>query len=112
MRKLNWVKMLVAAATIGLSTGFAHGEGDGLTKVTLALGWLRNGQYASILAADAMGYFKDEGIKLELIDGGPGKSPVSFVGVGKADFGIHGPTFVFSAPLKRMPTPFSRSFSS
>ncbi|MBN9078864.1 MAG: hypothetical protein BGN87_19020 [Rhizobiales bacterium 65-79] len=103
MRKLNWVKMLVAAATIGLSTGFAHGEGDGLTKVTLALGWLRNGQYASILAADAMGYFKDEGIKLELIDGGPGKSPVSFVGVGKADFGIHGPTFVFSARVAPAP---------
>lgn len=103
MLKLKWLKTLVAAALLSAPAGLAHAQDDGLTKVTLALGWLRNGQYAALMAADAMGYFKEEGISLELIDGGPGKSPVSFVGVGKADFGIHGPTFVFSARVAPSP---------
>lgn len=59
-----------------------------LTNIKLALPWLRNGQYSAVMAADTMGFFKDEGLQIELIDGGPGKNVVLTVGTGQAEFGI------------------------
>lgn len=59
-----------------------------LTNVRLALPWFRNGQYSALMAADAKGFFAEEGLKLEMIDGGPGKNSVLTVGTGQAEFGI------------------------
>src|SRR4029079_1738753 len=56
--------------------------------VSTQLGWLRNGEVAPVMVADAKGYFKDEGITHKILDGGPGKNPVPIVGAGQADFGI------------------------
>jgi ABC-type nitrate/sulfonate/bicarbonate transport system substrate-binding protein len=53
-----------------------------MTAVT-QLGWLRNGEYAPIIIADAKGYFKEEGIDHKIIDGGPGKNPIPIVAVGR-----------------------------
>jgi NitT/TauT family transport system substrate-binding protein len=58
-----------------------------MTAVT-QLGWLRNGEYAPIIIADAKGYFKEEGIDHKIVDGGPGKNPIPIVAVGQAQFGI------------------------
>lgn len=74
-----------------------------LTEVKIALSWLRNGQYAAVMAADSKGYFADEGLKLTLIDGGPGKNPVPMVGVGQAQFGIISAASIFSARLAPSP---------
>lgn len=98
-----WTRTLIAAATLGASVHIANAQSADLTDVTVALGWLRNGQYSALLAADAEGYFEDEGLRLTLIDGGPGKNPVATVGAGQADFGITGATFIFSARLAPEP---------
>lgn len=74
-----------------------------LQEVKIALGWFRNGQYAALMAADVEGYFKDEGIAIELLDGGPGKNPIAIVGVGQADFGVVFGTSVFRARLASTP---------
>ncbi|MBS0519773.1 MAG: ABC transporter substrate-binding protein [Proteobacteria bacterium] len=58
-----------------------------MTAVT-QLGWLRIGEYAPILIAEAKGFFKDEGIEHKTIDGGPGKNPIPIVAVGQAQFGV------------------------
>lgn len=76
-----------------------------LDKVSVALGWLRNGQYAPLMVADAQGFFEAEGIELEIIDGGPGKNPMPMVGVGQADFGIGGGASIFLARLAEAPVP-------
>ncbi len=89
----HWLASMVAAASLAASVSIASAD----TEVTVSLGWLRNAQYAPLYAADVNGYFKDEGLKLQLLDGGPGKNPVSTVGAGQADFGITGGTFIFSA---------------
>ena len=47
------------------------------TEVATQLGWLRNGEFAPVMVADAKGYFAEEGIKHRIMDGGPGKNPVS-----------------------------------
>ena len=58
-----------------------------MTAVT-QLGWLRNGEYAPIMMAEAKGFFKDEGIDHKIVDGGPGKNPIPIVAVGQAQFGL------------------------
>ena len=58
-----------------------------MTAVT-QLGWLRNGEYAPVMIAEAKGYFKEEGIDHKIVDGGPGKNPIPIVAVGQAQFGL------------------------
>jgi NitT/TauT family transport system substrate-binding protein len=76
---------VVMAAIAGLAAYDANAEQ--MTAVT-QLGWLRIGEYAPIMVADAKGFFKEEGIDHKAIDGGPGKNPIPIVAVGQAQFGI------------------------
>jgi NitT/TauT family transport system substrate-binding protein len=62
-------------------------EAQQMTAIT-QLGWLRNGEYAPVMIADAKGFFKDEGIDHKIVDGGPGKNPIPIVAVGQAQFGL------------------------
>ncbi len=52
------------------------------------LGWLRNGEFAPLMVAEAKGFFTEEGIAHRIVDGGPGKNPVPIVAVGQAQFGL------------------------
>jgi len=74
-----------------------------LEEVRIALSWLRNGQYAALMVADAKGYFAEEGLRVSLIDGGPGKNPIPTVGVGQAQFGVIGASHIFLARLAPNP---------
>jgi NitT/TauT family transport system substrate-binding protein len=76
---------IVAVVAVGLVAAHANAED---TPVTTQLGWLRIGEYAPILIAEAKGFFKDEGIDHKTVDGGPGKNPIPLVAVGQAQFGI------------------------
>ena len=76
------------------------GTAQAPVEVKTQLGWLRNGEFAPIMVADAKGFFTEEGIKHRILDGGPGKNPVPIVGVGQAQFGITaGGNAVFQARL-------------
>ncbi len=71
-----------------------------MAEVKTQLGWLRNGEFAPIMVAEAKGFFGEEGIKHRILDGGPGKNPIPIVGVGQAQFGITaGGNIVFEARL-------------
>ena len=76
---------VLAVAAVGLAPFQAGAEE---TSVVTQLGWLRIGEYAPILIAEAKGFFKDEGIDHKTLDGGPGKNPIPIVAVGQAQFGI------------------------
>ncbi len=79
-------RLPVAVVAIAGSWAFeAHAEQ--MTAVT-QLGWLRIGEYAPILIAEAKGFFKEEGIDHKTVDGGPGKNPIPIVAVGQAQFGL------------------------
>jgi NitT/TauT family transport system substrate-binding protein len=65
----------------------ADANAQQMTAVT-QLGWLRIGEYAPILMAEAKGFFKEEGIDHKTVDGGPGKNPIPLVAVGQAQFGL------------------------
>lgn len=76
---------VVMAGVAGLAASAA--DAQQMTAVT-QLGWLRIGEYAPIMLAEAKGFFKDEGIDHKTVDGGPGKNPIPIVAVGQAQFGI------------------------
>ncbi len=92
--------LLILAAAIGLA-GPAAAAGP--QEIKVALSWLRNGQYTALMVADAKGFFKEEGLTVRFIDGGPGKNPVPIVGAGQADFGIAGAASIFLARLAPSP---------
>lgn len=75
----------LAVAAASFSAGVAQAQQ--LSAVT-QLGWLRNGEYAPIMMAEAKGFFKEEGIDHKIVDGGPGKNPIPIVAVGQAQFGL------------------------
>ncbi|MFO1081600.1 MAG: ABC transporter substrate-binding protein [Reyranellaceae bacterium] len=85
MGLLNRLPIAVLAASSLLSSVAV--AADPMTAVT-QLGWLRIGEYAPILVAEAKGFFKEEGIEHKTVDGGPGKNPIPIVAVGQAQFGL------------------------
>ena len=94
-------RLAIVLAVTGLFAIDAAAEQ--MTAVT-QLGWLRNGEYAPIVMADAKGYFKEEGIDHKIIDGGPGKNPIPIVAVGQAQFGVAtNGMFLVSARLAKDP---------
>jgi NitT/TauT family transport system substrate-binding protein len=76
---------LLAGTVVSLSSVDARAQ---QMSATTQLGWLRNGEYAPIMLADAKGFFKEEGIDHKIVDGGPGKNPIPIVAVGQAQFGL------------------------
>lgn len=57
-------------------------------QATTQLGWLRNGEFAPLMIAEAKGFFEAEGIQHRIVDGGPGRNPVPIVAAGQAQFGL------------------------
>jgi NitT/TauT family transport system substrate-binding protein len=92
----GFLRLLVGVAGILAAVAAAAAE----VEVRTQLGWLRNGEFAPIMVAEAKGFFADEGIRHRILDGGPGRNPIPIVGVGQAQFGITaGGNIVFEARL-------------
>lgn len=56
-------------------------------KVTLALQWLTQCQFAGYYAALEKGWYREEGIDLAIVPGAPDINPIHLVEAGTADFG-------------------------
>ena len=61
---------------------------DNLKKVRLQLKWKHQFQFAGYIAAIEKGYYKEQGLQVELIEAVTGEQPGLSVFNGKADFGI------------------------
>lgn len=57
-----------------------------ITKMRLALQWLPQAQFAGYYVALEKGFYRKEGIDLEIINGGPDISPSQYLKDNKADF--------------------------
>ena len=68
-----------------------------LKKVTLALEWGPNGLHAPILFGQAKGFFKDEGLEVEMVVPTDMESSQKLVALGKAEFGIMVGQYIISA---------------
>jgi len=59
-----------------------------LDKVTIQLKWLPQAQFMGYYIADKKGFFKDEGIDIDILPGGSDIIPEQVVSSGKADVGV------------------------
>lgn len=80
--------VLVAAAVTGCSTTSSTTTSDGLTKVKLQLQWFKQGQFAGYLAAVDQGFYKEQGLDVEILDGGTDIVPQTVLAQGQADYAI------------------------
>ena len=78
----------LAALLLAASLGLPAHAADRLTPVKLQLLWVHQAQFAGFyLAADA-GLFRQAGLEVEIIPGGPGISPLDRLAEGKCDFTV------------------------
>lgn len=84
---------LLSAAALGLTALSACGgdddkaSSDGTKKVTLTLNWVPYGEHAPFYYGVDKGYFKDEGIDLQINPGTGSGNVVKAVAQGQTDFG-------------------------
>ncbi|MEV0060962.1 ABC transporter substrate-binding protein [Nocardia sp. NPDC050718] len=81
---------LAAAALTGCSTTDTASEttADGLTKVKLQLQWFKQGQFAGYLAAVDQGFYREQGLSVEILDGGTDIVPQTVLAQGQADYAV------------------------
>src|SRR3954451_2620472 len=81
--------MLVLAACSSTASPGASGAaaGGALTKVRFQLQWVAQSQFAGYYAALDQGYYKDAGLDVTLLIGGPNVNEGQSVASGNADMG-------------------------
>src|SRR5512141_593812 len=74
----------------------------GAERVVLQLKWIYRFQFAGYLAASVKGFYRAEGLDVNIVEGAPGGSPVKAVLSGNATFGV-GDADVLYARLQGKP---------
>ncbi len=79
---------LIGAGAAAMTVGMAGGaQTQSLTKLTQALGWIPNAEYAGLWVAMDKGYFAEEGIDMGYTPGGPNAPGVLVqLAAGEAEF--------------------------
>src|SRR5690349_10140563 len=94
MRKWARVAAMVAATSLVLSAcgGGSDSDGDSasgdLTKVKLQLQWVPQAQFAGYYAAVDQGYYKDEGLDVQIVEGSADIVPIDALTAGDVDYAI------------------------
>lgn len=84
--------LLTVSMTAGLLVGCGTKKEDiskdeALTKVTVILDWVPNTNHTGLYVAKDNGYFKEEGLEVEIIQPAEG-STSTLIAAGKGDFGV------------------------
>ena len=79
-------KLLLLAFTLALATA-ARAADKPLTKVTVQLDWVAEPEHGGLYQALARGFFRDEGLDVTLVPGGPNAFVMPRVATGQADIG-------------------------
>lgn len=88
MKTLGFALVLVIiAAFLAGCAGQAAPTPAALTPITLQLQWVTQAQFAGYYVALDKGWYKEEGLDVTIIPGGPDQSSVDLVSSGTRDFG-------------------------
>ena len=82
-KKVFWCTKLAVLACLFAQTAWAD-----TSKINLQLKWHHQFQFAGYYAAQAKGYYKDAGLDVNIIEGGPGKPALDAVLNGSVQYGI------------------------
>lgn len=81
--------MVVASLATGCSTTTdTSTDAEGNATVKLQLQWFKQGQFAGYLAALDQGFYADQGLNVEILDGGTDIVPQTVLAQGQADYAI------------------------
>ena len=78
---------IIALLLSGLFTACGSSQ-KALEGVTVQLSWTHSAEFAGFYVADQKGYYKEEGIAVNLVPGGPEIDPVQEVSADRAQFGV------------------------
>jgi NitT/TauT family transport system substrate-binding protein len=81
-------RLAVLGLAVALAAAACGGGAGPLTKVKLQLQWVTQAQFAGYYAAVDQGYYKDAGLDVEILIGGPQVNNVQVVASGGADIGV------------------------
>ncbi len=101
-RSLLAVLLLVALAGCGGVSGGGESS-DGLERVTLTLDWYPNADHAGIYAAQAEGYFEEEGLEVEIQQPSDPTAVLQLVAAGQSEFGISYENEMTNAAAREVP---------
>jgi NitT/TauT family transport system substrate-binding protein len=88
---ISAVLVLAACGTVdNPSTPSAGGgpSGGALTPIKLQLQWFYQGQFAGYIAAVDKGFYKEQGLDVQLLEGGVDIVPQTVLAQGKADYAV------------------------
>lgn len=77
MKSLLWLPLLLGAALAA----------EKPSRITVQLDWVPEPEHGGFYQAQARGFFREEGLEVVLLPGGPGAQVVPSVATGKADVG-------------------------
>lgn len=86
--------VLVVAGLFFAPCDSVYAAANSAQKVRLQLKWRHQFQFAGYYAAVTQGFFEDEGLQVELLEGSPGIDPVASLISGKADFAVDSPAIL------------------
>lgn len=103
------MKRFFAATTLALITSLVPLAAKAEDKLSVLLEWFVNPDHAPMVVAKELGYFKDEGLAVELIPPADPSAVPRLVSTGQADIGIHYQPNLYldhaaGVPLKRFGT--------
>ncbi|MEV6300290.1 ABC transporter substrate-binding protein [Actinoplanes sp. NPDC051861] len=82
------VLALTACGTADTPSTPAPGGSGGLTPIKLQLQWFFQAQFAGYIAAVDQGFYAEQGLQVELLEGGVDIVPQTVLAQGKADYAI------------------------
>jgi len=85
-RSPQWVFLLVLAAVMFFAgSGVVSAEEAPLKKITFIPHWLPQAQFAGFYVAQEKGFYRERGLDVIVLRGGPEKPPIALLRSGKAD---------------------------
>jgi len=88
-RAAGWLGLVLAAGLAACSRPAKTGAPPGgLTTVILQTNWYAEAEHGGYYEALAKGYYRDEGLDVRIVQGGPGAYPVQKVATGQVQFGL------------------------
>ena len=94
---------LLMVAVVACGSGHAVAQSAPATKATLRLDWKSGAQHAPFYLAKERGYYKDEGIDLDIISGSGSSDVVKQVGSNAVQFGVADALVLVQAAEQRVP---------
>jgi NitT/TauT family transport system substrate-binding protein len=88
-----FIPYIIALTLLALSSGCKRAEpptleDTALTKVTLQMDWYAEAEQGGNYQALAKGYYRDAGLDVDIVNGGPGGFPLQKVAGGVAEFAL------------------------